>query len=303
MRVSVIVPVFNGEKMLPDLLPALTAQTYPNELVEILCVDNNSTDRTAQIIKEWSERRVHYFTCSRQGSYAARNVGISQAQGDILAFTDADCCPTRDWLKVGVQQMVRKKLDRLAGAVHMPITESASVWALLDVGCYLDQESYVAQGWAPTANLLIRRSVVDQVGLFNERLISGGDGEFGLRCLTAGIPIGYCPRSVVIHPPRTKAIQIIRRSQRIGLGIAQTASDHLPAGTRRPWRDQRRLFEERLGHLSLSFWRRIQLQVLKHASIDLVQKVSYLWGRWALLRQGTEKTLSTTARRENSSNS
>lgn len=302
MRVSVIVPAFNGEKTLPGLLQALTAQTYPAELTEILCVDNNSTDRTGQIIKQWSERRVRYLSCSRQGSYAARNVGIVEAQGDILAFTDADCRPTPDWLRAGIQQMTRENLDRLAGAVHMPITEPVSVWALLDASWYLDQETYVEQGWAPTANLLIRRTVVDQIGLFDDTLISGGDAEFGLRCTTYGIPIGYSPQAVVIHPPRTQAMQIIRRSWRIGLGHAQITSSQLSVGARRPWRKQRRLFEERLGHLSLSLGRRIQLQLLKYGSIALVRKVSYLWGCWVLQRQGAEEALLGAIHRENGFN-
>ncbi len=103
--VTIIVPIYNGETDLPDLLECLYNQTYDRKLVEYLLVDNNSRDRTANIleaaVKEAVEKNInlrHLTEKEIQSSYAARNLGIRQASHDILAFTDADCRPQPDWL-------------------------------------------------------------------------------------------------------------------------------------------------------------------------------------------------------------
>jgi len=128
-KVSVIVPIYNGEADLPDLISCLKAQTYPTDRVEYLLVDNGSSDRTSAILKsvdppqppppaggalEGSDRTSsirqttadthnhpdkgglndiairHISENKIQSSYAARNTGIRAATGDIIAFTDVD---------------------------------------------------------------------------------------------------------------------------------------------------------------------------------------------------------------------
>lgn len=107
--VSIIVPVFNAQKSLPPLFRSLSGQTYPHQLTEILFVDNGSTDGTSQLIKKFTHatditvRIVEEFDCP--GSYAARNKGIEHANGQILAFTDADCIPEKDWIAHAVARL------------------------------------------------------------------------------------------------------------------------------------------------------------------------------------------------------
>src|SRR6058998_485820 len=95
--VSVIVPAFNAERTIGDCLAALLAQDYPPERLEIIAVDNRSTDRTAAHMCHYpvrvvAERRV-------QSSYAARNTGLAEARGSVLCFTDADCLPEPGWAR------------------------------------------------------------------------------------------------------------------------------------------------------------------------------------------------------------
>ena len=101
--ISIIVPVYNGENIIGACLKSLLAQDYPKDKYEVIAVDNNSKDKTADIIKEYS---VHYlFESKVQGSYAARNTGVRHAKGEILAFTDADCVADKGWLKkVGTEK-------------------------------------------------------------------------------------------------------------------------------------------------------------------------------------------------------
>ena len=98
-RVSVIIPVYNGEKTLTQCLDSVLNQTYRN--YEVIVVDNNSTDRTKEIIyylKENNEK-IKYVFAERRSVGAARNEGIRATQGDIFAFTDADCICPHNWIE------------------------------------------------------------------------------------------------------------------------------------------------------------------------------------------------------------
>src|SRR3546814_13107079 len=77
-------------------LDAVRAQSLPSEELEIIVVDNGSTDGTAEIAR--SVPGVIVLTDHRPGSYAARNRGLAHARGTYVAFTDADCRPASDWL-------------------------------------------------------------------------------------------------------------------------------------------------------------------------------------------------------------
>ncbi|MFT4283155.1 MAG: glycosyltransferase family A protein, partial [Candidatus Woesearchaeota archaeon] len=97
--VSVIIPVHNDSYRLKKCLTALKYQDYRN--YEVLLIDNNSKENIKKICKEYSF--VKYFKEEKKGSYSARNKGISNSNGEIIAFTDSDCIPNKDWLSEGVK--------------------------------------------------------------------------------------------------------------------------------------------------------------------------------------------------------
>ena len=85
--ISTIIPVYNGELYLGEAIKSVLEQSYPN--VEIMVVDDGSTDSTAQVSLRFGEL-VHYFYQENAGLSAARNAGIKRAKGEYLAFLDAD---------------------------------------------------------------------------------------------------------------------------------------------------------------------------------------------------------------------
>lgn len=95
-KISVVVPVYNGEKTLPLCLDSLMNLDYPKEDFEIIVVDNNSTDKTQEIIKRYPVRYVFepHRNCAK-----ARNKGIKSSKGEFVAFLDADCVAHKDWIK------------------------------------------------------------------------------------------------------------------------------------------------------------------------------------------------------------
>ncbi len=94
-RFSVIVPAYNAASTIGVCLDALSRQTVPSDLYEVIVVDDGSTDGTAEIARRCGARVISQ---PNAGPAAARNRGVEAARGEILLFTDADCEPTPDWI-------------------------------------------------------------------------------------------------------------------------------------------------------------------------------------------------------------
>ena len=99
--VSIIIPVHNDPNGISITLTSLSKQDYPNAAWEIIVVDNNSSDNTAQIADSFKNKisQLQITSESKQSSYAARNKGISMASGEILAFIDSDMSVESEWIK------------------------------------------------------------------------------------------------------------------------------------------------------------------------------------------------------------
>ena len=96
LKASVIIPAYNASKVLPRCLDALQNQSFPGKF-DVIVVDDGSKDNTAEIAKGFKGVRV--FSQQNAGPAVARNAGAKQAQGEIVVFTDADCVPSKNWLK------------------------------------------------------------------------------------------------------------------------------------------------------------------------------------------------------------
>ena len=221
-HISVIVPFRDGASELPALVEALKRQTLPAGAFEVILVDDGSRDRGAAWAREqglpgW---RVVRHEASR-GSYAARNTGLRHATAPHIAFTDVDCRPRTDWLEQGLSALSTS--PRVAGRINFDPPASPSVIELVDMGRFFRQRQYVAEGFAATANLFIRRAVFDAVGGFDEGLRWGGDYELGRRCQRAGIPIVYAENVVIDHRPRSTLGELLRKGEHVGYGAGQVA--------------------------------------------------------------------------------
>ena len=230
--VVVIVPVRDGAGTIGALLDALAGQTVPHRVV---VVDNGSTDATADIARAHPSgpRVVHEST---PGSYAARNRGLAErGDAEIVAFTDADCRPDAGWLQAAVAHL-RGDADLLGGRVVPDATSEPSVWERYDRGIYLDQQLNVeSDGFAATANVVVRREVVDEIGPFDGTLRSSGDREWTQRAVRHGFHLVYAHDAVVRHQPRTTAGEVWRLFRRLGAGWHDLAE----RGLRPPlWRER-----------------------------------------------------------------
>lgn len=100
-KITVIIPFYNEEKYIIQCLDSVINQTYKN--IEILLINNNSTDKTLKIIKEKKDKRIKILNCKKQGVAHARNVGIKKATGRYITFLDADDY----WLKDKLEKQIK----------------------------------------------------------------------------------------------------------------------------------------------------------------------------------------------------
>jgi glycosyltransferase involved in cell wall biosynthesis len=108
--ISIIIPAYNEEKYIAATIQAVMGIEYPD--YEIIVVNNASTDRTAEIASQFP---VRVFTEKNKGTQWARERGRLEAQGDILAYLDADCRPDKDWLTKGVIWFSNPKVVAVTG--------------------------------------------------------------------------------------------------------------------------------------------------------------------------------------------
>ena len=218
--VSVIVPAYNAEKNIGKLIKSLLRQDYPQELLEIIIVDNSSADRTRQIIKRYPVKLLEEKEI--QSSYAARNRGVRHAGGRILAFIDSDCEAEAEWIKAGVEALTSGSADLAGGCVEFMYSKRRTASEYLDSVTQMHTASTVNErDVAATANLFVRATLFDDIGLFPDDVKSGGDWQWTGKAVKNGFRLVYAPKAVVRHPART-LIPLLRKGFRVGGGMIPT---------------------------------------------------------------------------------
>jgi glycosyltransferase involved in cell wall biosynthesis len=176
--ISVVIPVYNGERYLGETLSGLLAEAY--EPLEAIVVDDGSTDGSPAVAASLG---VAVVSVAHGGAAAARNAGIRASTGDLIAFADAD----DPWLP----GRLRRQADRLIEAPGLGFV-LGSLIRYGEPGAELPPEAQLARWHEPTPGLvstaLVRREVFDRVGLFEEKLQLCDDIEWVLRATRLGVP-------------------------------------------------------------------------------------------------------------------
>ena len=217
---TVVVPVRDDRAALLECIGALQRQNYPRDRMEIIVVDDGSSQPVTDV-----GGCVRVVRQEPRGSYAARNEGIRHARGSVLAFTDSDCLPAPDWLSAAVRAVATHEGAAIAGSIEVPADgDQRSVVARYERQFAFPQQLYVERDhFGATANLIVPAAVMARVGPFDERLQSGGDWEWGQRARRAGVRIVYEPGVRVVHPPRTTVRALLRKNGRVARGAVTLA--------------------------------------------------------------------------------
>lgn len=221
MRVTVVMCTYNRCESLGKALESVAASQMPDPADwEVLVVDNNSKDRTREVTNEFCHLhpgRFRYIFEPQQGLSNARNAGIREARGEVIAFMDDDETVAPTWLQNLTACLHDRKWAGAGGRVCPPENFLQPDWLTLDGGV-MDSSGVLALFDAGTssgklekppfgANMAFRKSMFEKYGGFRpelgrcgDNLIGNEDTEFGGRLLAAGECLRYEPSAVVYHP-------------------------------------------------------------------------------------------------------
>ena len=218
-EVSVVIPTYNRSHSLSDTLNSVLLQHGDTEF-EIVVVDNNSIDDTFDVVHSFMAEhpgKIRYVVETHQGNAYARNSGIENALGKIIAFVDDDITVQNNWMEVLIRVLrSRPDLAFVGGSVLPQWSEVPPSWltpdhwaplALLDYGPSELPISRDSPRGLLTANIAFRRNVFDEVGMFSPDLQRVNDGigsmedhEFLLRVCRSGRKGVYLPDMVAESP-------------------------------------------------------------------------------------------------------
>ncbi|MEW6127534.1 MAG: glycosyltransferase [Acidobacteriota bacterium] len=224
MQLDVIIPTFNRQDLLPRTLKSLLEADLPQELtVHVNVVDNNSKDRTRQIVDEWMNRfdgRLHYLFEPIQGRSAALNKGILSTTGELVGMIDDDEEIHRQWYETVQKAFTHNHIDFIGGPYYpcwgaecpdwLP-RKYAGVIGWIDGGSQVCPFNRSYPGILMGGNAVIRRAILTKVGLYSTalgrtdtHLLAGEDEEMYERLLNAGARGLYLPDLIIYHyiPPQ-----------------------------------------------------------------------------------------------------
>ena len=215
MKFSMVICTYNKCESLKRTLNSLKEMSAPKGSWELILVDNNSKDSTQSVIEECEKHRdlnVKYIFEEKQGLSHARNRGIREAEGEIVAFTDDDVILDRYWLS-NIQRAFKEKEISCVGGKILPMWEiSVPKWlspelhyilALLDRG---DKPFYLESPMIWGANFAVRSDIFKKYGVFDtnlgripERLFAGEETYLVRKLLDKGEKVLYYPEAAVYH--------------------------------------------------------------------------------------------------------
>ena len=210
-RVTVIVPTYNRAHTLGGTLDTILAQDYPADRLEVIVVDNSSTDNTEGVVRAAAARSpfpVKFYRKENKGPAASRNLAIREATGDVLAFTDSDCSLPRDWVRRGAELMA-DGVGLVAGPVR-PFNHPDRIPSFFAHQTNHSREDFIYA----TANVFYRRDVVAGIGGFNENYgaypwglpVGGEDTDLAWRVKRAGFRSVYAEDNPVFHEATTVSV-------------------------------------------------------------------------------------------------
>lgn len=190
--ISIIIPTYNEEQYLGGCLDSIFALDFPIDRIEVILVDNGSTDKTHEIADSYA---VKVLRDDKMNVSGLRNIGSKEAEGDILAFVDADCLVSREWLKQASKYFKREEVAAWGAPPELP---SEATW-VQETWYLIRRKQMPVQNvnWLETMNLFVRKEQFLAIGGFNESLITCEDVDFCYRIRRYGSIISDSSLKVV----------------------------------------------------------------------------------------------------------
>jgi glycosyltransferase involved in cell wall biosynthesis len=188
--VSIIMPVYNCRQYIGQAIKSVLAQSYPK--FELVIVDDGSTDDSVDIIRSFTDRRIEYIRQENGGASSARNAGIQRSRGQFLVMLDSDDVIISEYLREHLRSFHQHPDADLVYCDHALIDEHGHQIREMKQFEYADRPSLVRDMFRCGYPVIqprgmLRRSVFDAIGLFDESLLVGEDYDLMVRFVKAGL--------------------------------------------------------------------------------------------------------------------
>ena len=194
--VSVIIPVYNREKTIKKAIESVLNQTYDN--IEVIAVDDCSSDRSVEVIQNINDKRVRVITCQNNaGACRARNIGIENAKGDFIAFQDSDDLWHSDKLEKNIRYIKERKVDGVFSALRRTENGREEIHPSYNLNEASDQFGRLLSfNCVSTQTIVVKREVCE-VCRFDTMFPRFQDWDFSLQILKNGFSMYYIEEPLV----------------------------------------------------------------------------------------------------------
>jgi glycosyltransferase involved in cell wall biosynthesis len=228
-KLSIIIPVYNGEKTLKNCLNSILNQNFKN--FELIIINNNSSDNTKSIIGKFIRKnsKIKYFFEKKQGIGNARYKGERNAKGEIILMTDCDCIAPKNWAKEIIKAFSNKKIIAVQGEIK---SLEKNYWAdNID-----NEKERIAKervkdncpGIIDTANFAIRKNVLKKIGFSNSQVKYSNDLELEIRLKSKNYKIDFKPIKI-FHLHKNNFLQIFLKWAKRGEEFGRIISEYNPS--------------------------------------------------------------------------
>jgi len=189
-NVSILITVKNVEHYIANCLKSLLAQTFND--FEIILVDDVSNDKTKEIIENFNDKRIKYFRNKNWlGLSQSRNECLKHSHGDYVFFTDGDCVASKYWIEEGLKYLNTPNCIGVEGKTYYVSKEYKPTRSD-------DVVENKKGGLFMTCNIAYKKTVLKEIGGFDERFTFHEDRDLGLRALKYG-RICFNPQMIIYH--------------------------------------------------------------------------------------------------------
>jgi GT2 family glycosyltransferase len=224
---SIIIPTYQRPDRLAYCLKSLAAQTFSKSSYEVIVVDDAATEAvTGQLVRDTLDGEFRVLSQNHLGAAAARNAGAAVAQGRYLAFTDDDCQPISDWLRILERHLRQSEAPTLVGGrVLNELRDNVFASASQSLMDFLFDEfnrEHQRASLLTSNNFCIPADAFRAIGGFDTAFPGAGgeDRELCLRWAHAGHRLVYAPEAIVFHAHDMNFTKFVRQHLAYGRGAA-----------------------------------------------------------------------------------
>ena len=232
---AIVVAAKNEESNIKDCVQSILNATGGK--VEIIVVDDGSTDQTPQLLLRF-QNQIRVITTNGLGPALARNIAVSKTQKDFIAFADADCVVRPDWLTNLVGEFSKADTTYVAiggaqlthpHANHWDRFHSKFMERMGFISDYIHQNQDIREvNHNPTCNVLYQRAVLEEIGGFDDELWPCEDLDLDIRLKKKGYRLLFTPLAKIEHHRPDSFRKFMKMMFRYGFGHAQLIKKHGP---------------------------------------------------------------------------